>query len=175
MKISRSLSCAAAALALLSPAVLRAADGGGGKEPALSGTEQKYLQAVVAENLGEIAMSYLAIEKSASNDVKSYALDVIDTHTKTMKQILEMASRHNAFLALEPDLSAYNNLLKPGGADFDKAYLAETQRLNEAAISQLEPLADQFSAADVKSFAQDDLKDDKEHVKKAQDLAAKLK
>ncbi len=176
MKISpfRSLSCAAAALVLWSPVVLRAADGGG-KEPALSDTEQKYLQGVVSENLGEIAMSYLAIEKSASNDVKSYALDVIDTHTKTMKQILEMASRHNAFLALEPDLSAYNNLLKPGGADFDKAYLADTQRLNEAAIGKLEPLADQFSAADVKKFAQDDLKDDKEHVKKAQDLAAKLK
>ena len=29
--------------------------------------------------------------------------------------------------------------------------------------------------SDVNSFAQDDLKDDKEHIKKAQDLAGKLK
>ena len=163
-----------AAGSLFAAAPLRAADDNG-KEPALTDTEQKYLQGVVAANLGEIAMSYLAIEKSASNDVKSYALDVIDEHTKTMKKILEIASRHNAFLALDPDLSAYNNLLKPGGAEFDKAYLAESQRMNQEATSKLEPLTGQISAADVKSFAQSDLKDDQEHIKKAQDLAGKLK
>ena len=168
------LSCLAVASLLSVATPLRAADAEG-KEPALSDTEQKYLQGIVAENLGEIAMSYLAIEKSASNDVKSYALDVIDTHTKTMKQILEIASRHNAFLALEPDLSAYKNLLQPGGSDFDKMYLSETQRINQEATDKLEPLVGQISASDVKSFAQDDLKDDKEHIKKAQDLAGKLK
>ena len=168
-----TLSCLAA-LSLFSVAPSRAADEKG-KEPALSDTEQKYLQGVVSANLGEIAMSYLAIEKSASNDVKSYALDVIDEHTKTMKKILEIASRHNAFLALEPDLSAYNNLLKPGGEEFDKAYLAESQRMNQEATSKLEPLTSQINAADVKSFAQSDLKDDQEHIKKAQDLAGKLK
>ena len=169
-----ALSCAAV-LALFSPsAPLRAADENG-KEPALSETDQKYLQGVVSENLGEIAMSYLAIEKSASNDVKSYALDVIDTHTKTMKQVLEIASRHNCFLALDPDLSAYNNLVKTGGSEFDKAYLSETQRINQEATSKLEPLVGQIKADDVKSFAQDDLNEDKEHIKKAQDLAGKLK
>lgn len=175
MKISfvPILSCLAAAT-LFSAAPSRAADDNG-KEPALSDTEQKYLQGVISANLGEIAMSYLAIEKSASNDVKSYALDVIDEHTKTMKALLEIASRHNAFLALDPDLSAYNNLLKPGGAEFDKAYLAETQRMNQEAIGKLEPLTAQFNSADVKKFAQDDLKDDQQHVKKAQDLAGKLK
>ena len=167
------LSCVAAA-SLFSVAPRCAADDNG-KEPALSDTEQKYLQGIVAENLGEIAMSYLAIEKSASNDVKSYALDVIDTHTKTMKKLLEIASRHNAFLALEPDLSAYNNLLKPGSAEFDKAYLSETQRINQEASDKLEPLVSQLNAGDVKSFAQDDLKEDKDHIKKAQDLAGKLK
>ena len=166
------LSCAAA-FSLLPATPLRAADANG-KEPALSDTEQKYLQGVVSANLGEIAMSYLAIEKSANNDVKSYALDIIDEHTKTMKKVLEIASRHNAFLALDPDLSAYNNLLKPGGAEFDKAYLSESQRMNQEATSKLEPLTGQVNADDVKSFVQDDLKDDKEHVKKAQDLAGKL-
>ena len=167
------LSCAAALVLFTPAAPLRAADDNG-KEPALSDTDLKSLQGVVSANLGEIAMSYLAIEKSASNDVKSYALDVIDEHTKTMKKLLEIASRHNAFVALDPDLSAYNNLLKPGGAEFDKAYLTETQRMNQEAIGKLEPLASQAGAADLKSFAQDDLKDDKEHVKKAQDLAGKL-
>lgn len=169
-----TLSCLAATSLFSVAAPLRAADENG-KEPALSETEQKYMQGVVTENLGEIAMSYLAIEKSANNDVKSYALDVIDTHTKTMKKLLEIASRHNAFLSLEPDLSAYNNLLKHGGSDFDKAYLAETQRVNQEASSKLEPLVSQISASDVKSFAQDDLKDDQDHIKKAQDLSGKLK
>ena len=169
-----TLPCLLAASLFTVAAPLRAADDNG-KEPALSETEQKYLQGVVSENLGEIAMSYLAIEKSASNDVKSYALDVIDTHTKTMKQILEMASKHNCFLALEPDLSAYNNLVKLGGSEFDKSFVTEAQRINQEASSKLQPLTGQISADDVKSFAQDDLKDDQDHVKKAQDLAGKLK
>ena len=145
------------------------------KEAAFSDSEQQYLQAIVKDNLGEIATAYLAIQKSASNDVKSYALGLIDTHTKTMKQVMEMASRHNAFLNLEPDLSAYQTLVKQGGADFDKAYLAEAQRLNQQAIDKLNPLMGQLSASDVKTFAQDDLKDDQKHLKDAQDLAGKLK
>ena len=170
--ISLLVSTTFAALTLALPATSLLADNG--KEDALSTPEQQYLQAIVKDNLGEIATAYLAIEKSASNDVKSYALSLIDTHTKTMKQVMEMASRHNAFLALEPDLSAYQTLMKQGGADFDKAYLAEAQRLNQQAIDQLNPLMGQLTASDVKSFAQDDLKDDQKHLKNAQELAGKL-
>ena len=165
-----STTCAALTLAL--PVASLFADDG--KEAALSAPEQQYLQAIVKDNLGEIATAYLAIEKSSSNDVKSYALSLIDTHTKTMKQVMEMASRHNAFLLLEPDLSAYQTLMKQGGSDFDKAYLAEAQRLNQQAIDQLNPLMGQLTASDVKSFAQDDLKDDQKHLKNAQELAGKL-
>ena len=167
-----SSTLAAAALALPT-APLFAADNG--KEPALSTTEQQYLQGVVKDNLGEIATAYLAIEKSASNDVKSYALSLIDTHTKTMKQVMELASRHNAFLELQPDLSAYQNLTKQGGSEFDKAYVAEAQRLNQQALDKLKPLLGQITTSDVKSFAEDDQKDDQQHLKEAQELAGKLK
>ena len=161
------------ALTFLAAVPLLAADDG--KQPALTDAEQQYLQGVVKDNLGEIAMSYLAIEKSASNDVKSYASSLIDTHTKTMKQLMELASRHNVFLELGPDLSGYKTLAQQGGSDFDKAYLAEEQRLNQQALDKLNPLLGQISASDVKSFAQDDLKDDQKHLKDAQDLAGKLK
>ena len=170
--ISLLISTTCAALTLALPVTSLFADDG--KEAALSAPEQQYLQAIVKDNLGEIATAYLAIEKSSSNDVKSYALSLIDTHTKTMKQVMEMASRHNAFLLLEPDLSAYQTLMKQGGSDFDKAYLAEAQRLNQKAIDQLNPLMGQLTASDVKSFAQDDLKDDQKHLKNAQELAGKL-
>lgn len=145
-----------------------------GKEPALSAAEEKYLQGVVTDNLGEIATGYLAIEKSASDSVKSYAEDVIDTHTKTMKQVMELAAKHDAFLKLQPDLSSYEKLTSVGGGEFDKLYTAEAQRLNQEAIDQLKPLMGQLTASDVKAFAEDDLKDDQKHLKSAQDLAAKL-
>lgn len=169
--LTASTFLAAAALALSTVPALAADD----KQPALSETEQQYLQGVVKDNLGEIATAYLAIEKSASNDVKSYATSLIDTHTKTMKQVMELASRHNAFLELQPDLSGYQSLVKQGGSEFDKAYVAEAQRLNQQALDKLNPLLGQITSSDVKSFAEDDKKDDQNHLKDAQDLAGKLK
>lgn len=146
-----------------------------GKKAALSPVEQTYLQGVAKENLGEIAVAYLALEKATSSDVKSHAKDLIDTHTKTMKELMELASKHDAFFNLEPNLSAYQKLQTRGGADFDKFYAAEAQRLNQEAIDKLNPILSQFTSSDVKDFAQGDLKDDKEHLESAQKLAAKLK
>ena len=146
-----------------------------GKEAALSPAEQQYLQGVAKENLGEIAASYFALEKAASEEVKSQAKDIVDTHTKTMKELMALAAKHDVVLSLEPDLSAYQSLQSHGGGDFDKVYAAELQRLNQQAIDTLNPLLGQITASDVKDFAQADLKDDKEHLKKTQELAAKLK
>ena len=180
MKTSRSLTLLLAATGTLlgvgaaptSSAQDNAA--GNGKLPALSTAEQDYLKAVVAENLGEMDLGYLAIEKATNDAVKRHGRDLVDTHTKTMKEVLEMASRHNVFLPIRPDLSAYEKLQNVGGADFDRAYAAEAQRLNQQAVDQLNGLMGQLTSDDVKSFAKRDLDDDKEHLKGAQDLAAKL-
>ena len=145
-----------------------------GKEAALSPAEQQYLQEVAKDNLGEIATAYFALEKSASNAVKDYAKDLIDTHTKTMKTLMELAARHDVVLKLEPDLTSFQKLQSLGGGEFDKAYTAEAQRLNQQATDQLNGLMGQITASDVKDFAKDDLKDDQSHLKDAQDLAAKL-
>ena len=162
----------AAALALALTTVSLHADQG--KEAALSPAEQQYLQGVAKENLGEIAASYLALEKSASEAVKSQAKEIIDEHTKTMKELMALVAKHDLVLSLEPDLSSYQKLQTHGGGDFDKVYAAELQRLNQEAIDTLNPMLGQITASNVKDFAQSDLKDDKEHLKKAQDLAAKL-
>ena len=145
-----------------------------GKETPLSPAEQQYLQEVAKDNLGEIATAYFAIEKSASNAVKSYAKDLIDTHTKTMKTLMELAAKHDVVLKLEPDLASFQKLQTLGGGEFDKAYAAEAQRLNQQATDQLNGLMGQLTASDVKDFAKDDLKDDQDHLKGAQELAAKL-
>ena len=145
-----------------------------GKGPALSAAEQDYLQRVLRENIGEMDIGLLAIEKASSDAVKRHARDLVDTHVKTMKELMELASRHNVFLPLEPDKSAYEKLHALGGAEFDRAYAAEAQRLNQAAIDQLNGVIAGFTADDVKDFAKRDLADDQEHLKGAQDLTAKL-
>ncbi len=176
MKMTNRFSqIAAATLALTLAANAGAQNPDSGKEAPLSAVEQQYLQTVVKENFGEVAIGYLALEKATSDDVKRHARDLINTHTKTMQEIMEMASRHNAYIPLAVDMSSYQKLQASGGAEFDKFYAAEAQRLNQSAIDTLDPLLSQFSSDDVKKFAQEDLKDDREHLKSAQDLAAKLK
>lgn len=147
---------------------------GEGKEGKLSTAEQTYLQQTASENLGEIAIAYLALEKAASNDTKTNAKDIIDNHTKSMKQLMALASKHDFFVKLEPDLSSYNKLVDQGGNNFDKFYAAEQQRLNEDAVNKLNGLMNQLTAEDVKTFAKDDLKDDQDHLKISKELASKL-
>ena len=148
--------------------------GAAGKESALAAGEQDYLKRVARENLGEMAVGMLAIEKGTSEAVKKHGRELVDTHVQTMKELMELASRHNVFLPLEPDRSAYDKLQAVGGADFDRLYAAEAQRLNQQAIDQLNGVMGVFTAEDVKSFAKRDLDDDKTHLKDAQDLAAKV-
>ena len=184
LSISPALKQSAAGLLVfactLSPVLAQSDDSSAkaadkGKEAALSPVEQGYLQAVVSDNLGELVIAYFALEKAVSEDVKSNAKDIIDTHTKTMKEVLTLASKHNLILKLQPDLTSYEKLQAHGGGDFDKAYAVEMQALNQKAIDKLNPLMSQLTADDVKSFAESDLKDDKEHAKSAQELTGKFK
>ena len=145
-----------------------------GKESKLSTTELNYLQKTADDNLGEMAIAYLALEKAASNDTKTNAEDIIDTHTKSMKQLMLLAAKHDAFIKLEPDMTAFKKLIDQGGNTFDKFYAAEQQKINEDAIGELNGIMDQLTADDVKDFAKDDLKDDENHLKISKELASKL-
>lgn len=144
------------------------------KKPVLSAAESDYLKRVAAENLGEMVVGLMAIEKGASDAVKKHGRELVDTHAKSMQALMELASRHNLFLPLEADRSAYTKLLEVGGADFDRLYAAEAQRLNQSAIDQLIAVLGQMTTSEVKNFAQDDLKDDQKHLTDAQNLAVKI-
>ena len=170
-----ALTLAAVSLPAQSPTPTASPKSAGeGKEGKLSTAEETYLQQTASENLGEIAIAYLALEKAASNDTKTNAKDIIDTHTKSMKELMALASKHDFFVKLEPDLSSYNKLVEQGGNTFDKFYAAEQQRLNEEAINKLNGLMGQLTSDDVKDFAKDDLKDDQDHLKNSKELASKL-
>ena len=146
-----------------------------GKEGKLSTAELDYLQKTADDNLGEMAIAYLALEKAASNDTKTNAKDIIDTHTKSMKDLMLLAAKHDAFIKMQPNMTAYKKLIDEGGNTFDKFYAAEQQKINEDSINQLNSVMGQLTADDVKDFAKEDLSDDKSHLEKAKDLAGKLK
>ena len=147
---------------------------GEGKEGKLSTAEETYLQQTASDNLGEIAIAYLALEKAASNDTKTNAENIIDTHTKSMKQLMALASKHDFFVKLQPNLTSYDKLVDQGGNTFDKFYAAEQQKLNQEALDQLNGMMGQITSDDVKDFAKDDMKDDQTHLKDSKELASKL-
>ena len=140
----------------------------------LSETEGQYLRGLAKSNLTELAIGLLAIEKGASDAVKKHADEMIDNHIKSMKQLLELASRHDLFVPLEVDGDMIQELSLKSGTAFDPAYAAAAQKINQEAIDDLNGVLSQITDDKVKSFAKDDLDDDKKHLKDAQDLAAKL-
>ncbi len=140
----------------------------------LSDAEGQYLCSVAKSNFTELAISFLAIEKGASDAVKKNADEMIDNHVKSMKQLLELASRHDLFVPLSVDGKLIQELAMKSGAAFDPAYAAAAQKINQEAIDGLNGVLGQITDDKVKSFAKDDLDDDKKHLKDAQELAAKL-
>ena len=93
LRSAKALAAGSLAFAVTAGGVL-AADTAG-KETQLSTAEQTYLQETANDNLGEMAIAYMALEKAASNDTKENAKDIIDTHTKSMKDLMALASKHD--------------------------------------------------------------------------------
>jgi len=140
----------------------------------LPSPDKKFVQAASMSSSTEIDASKLAAKQSQDPDVKSFARRMEVDHTK-LAISLKMAAPHGVVVPKDnSDMTVLNSLSGLHGKEFDTAYIKQVGLTgHEKALAAFQTEADGGQNADLKKAAQKALPTIKEHLKMAQQLAAK--
>ncbi len=124
----------------------------------------------------EVAGSQLALTKASSAQVKTFAQQMIDDHTKAGQELATLATSKGVKLSSDPSIAQKAKLKLLGtheGAKFDAKY-AESVGVSahEDAVKLFTKAANEAKDADVKAFAAKILPTLQHHLQMAQDLKA---
>ncbi|HEX8884850.1 MAG TPA: DUF4142 domain-containing protein [Noviherbaspirillum sp.] len=139
--------------------------------------DQKMMRDIAYSNISEIAAGKLALEKSQSDDVKSYAQKMIDDHTKAQQELQTLADSKGVKLPTEPDAKhkAMAKMLSGlKGEAFDKRYLKQGG-LNdhENTHKLLERVQAKAKDADLQAYAAKTITAVDQHLSLAEETAGK--
>ncbi|MDN6875850.1 DUF4142 domain-containing protein [Pseudomonas citronellolis] len=149
--------------ALLVSAPLLAADTG----------VQDFVSRASATGLATIDAAKMALSKSRSADVKTFAVHLIDDNTKAQVQLKTLAESRQLQLAEGPDEadSARLKELETRQDDFDAAFASSQVRAQEEALQLFSEAAQQTADEDLRQFAQNNVAVLRLHLQMARQLA----
>ena len=104
------------------------ASGGATSGAALSFGDRKMVLTMAMADMAEIEMARLAQSKSQNDQVKSFAQQMIDDHTKALSEVQQLAQARGVTLPSGLDRAhraKADKLAKLSGDAFDKAYMAQ--------------------------------------------------
>ncbi|GJJ04665.1 hypothetical protein RugamoR64_52030 [Duganella rhizosphaerae] len=93
----------------------------------LSKGDQHILEELAQANMAEVAAGKIALEKASKPEVKNFAQQMVDDHTKGLQAVQDVARSKNVTLPTEPDAKhrkMAERLNSLSGEAFDRAYLS---------------------------------------------------
>jgi len=127
-----------------------------------------WLKTVAAANFFEIETSKVALEKSQNEDIKTFAQEMIDDHTKAAEKLAVVLQQEGTELpprALAPKQDDALALLKKAdGKDFDAAYLGVQRGAHIEAVSIFSTYAAQPDDPALAAFARETLPTLEKHL-----------
>ncbi|MDR5811791.1 DUF4142 domain-containing protein [Caballeronia sp. LZ019] len=140
----------------------------------LGSPDKEFVQAASMSSSTEIDASKLASKQSQDKDVKNFAHHMMVDHTKLTLQ-LKMAAPHGVTVPKDnSDTAVLDSLKGLKGKEFDTAYIKTVGvEGHQKAVEAFQKEAQEGQNADLKKAAQKALPTIQQHLKMAQDLAAK--
>jgi putative membrane protein len=136
---------------------------------------QEFVNKAAGSNMFEIDSSKVALERAKSQEVKAFAQQMIDDHTKAGEELKQTVSKIGSGPVPETldaehkaDLSALSN---KSGADFDRAYSLAQRKAHDDAVTLFSGFADSGAQPDLKAFAAKTLPTLKDHLQQVQELS----
>ena len=174
MKHQRRAARAAGSVLLALTALLGA--GAAHATTSLSAGDQHILSELAQANLAEISAGKLAQDKAQSPEVKAFAQQMVDDHSKGLQAVQQVAQTKEVTLPSEPDSkhqAMAAKLNKLSGAAFDRAYLARAGvGDHQAAHKKLLLASKKAQDPDVKALVAQLQPTVDQHLSKVQQLAA---
>ena len=136
-----------------------------------------WVKTVSSANFFEIESSKLALEKSASDDVKAFAQQMIDDHTKAGEKLAGILKKEGTDLPprdLAPKQADALELLKKfDGKDFDAAYVSLQHGAHMEAVSLFMTYAAKPDDPELGAFAKETLPTLEMHLEHVKMMVAK--
>ncbi|AQH05078.1 hypothetical protein A9R05_39275 (plasmid) [Burkholderia sp. KK1] len=140
----------------------------------LPDVDKAFVQAASQSSSTEIDTAKLATKQSQDKDVKSFAHHMMVDHTKLTMQ-LKMAAPHGVTVPKDNSDESVINALKPlKGREFDEMYIRKIGvEGHQKAVEAFQKEAQEGQNADLRNAAKKAFPTIQQHLKMAQDLAAK--
>jgi len=169
---SRTLTLLAAATVALA-----ASFGAQAQTAKLSGQDKSFLKDASEGNNAEVSASQIALDKSASADVKTFAQMMVDDHGKAETDLKGLAAQKGVKVSDTPSLARKTEikmLSERKGSSFDQHYADSIGvKAHQDTIKLFQKEIDKGSDADVKAWASKTLPTLQHHLEAAQALKAK--
>jgi len=145
---------------------------------AATGADARQLKRLAETDLAEIEAGKVAAQKATNADVKKFGQQMIDDHGRQLAEIRKLAQAKNVELPSTPEgkhKRAVERLQSLSGADFDRRYMRMQVAAHRDAGKMVERAARHASDPDLKAAAQKAAPGIQDHLKKAEDLAARTR
>ncbi len=142
---------------------------------AMAATSNDFVDEAAQGGITEVAIGKLALEKSASADVKAFAQHMVTDHTKANEELVALAKKLDIEVPDDADLTdkAKKAILEIREESFDKSYANNQVAAHEKTVELFEKEAASSDNAELKAFATKTLPTLKAHLEKAKALQAK--
>ena len=140
-------------------------------------SDQQFLKKAADDNLAEVEMARLALQKASSQQVKNFAQTMVKDNGKARDQLEKIGSSKR--VDLPKGLSAKNKatkdrLAKFSGEQFDNAYMAEMLKEHKEDVATFSRERNSAQDMDIKEFAEKSLPTLESHLKQAESIAPEL-
>jgi putative membrane protein len=177
------IACAATLAAAFGSAAFAQQDKAGDTQASKPGNQQggnggdadaKRMRELALANLAEIEAGKLAASKASGADVKKFAQQMVDDHTKQLQELQTLAQSKNVQLPTSPDTKHQREMKKLqdlSGADFDRAYMRAQIKDHRDAHKLAERTAKRGKDPELKAAAGKAAPEIQDHLKLAQQIA----
>jgi putative membrane protein len=127
--------------------------------------------------IAEVELGKLAVQKTQRDDVKKFAQQMIDDHSKAGGELKAIAIRKNIAVPADTDAEhkmLYDRLLKLSGAAFDQAYMQAMVDGHRKVAADVNAEAREGQDAEVKAWAAKTLPTIDAHLKHAQTVSGSV-
>ncbi|KTC62870.1 hypothetical protein AO262_19455 [Pseudomonas fluorescens ABAC62] len=147
----------------------------GSMSTAMAATSNDFVEHAAEGGITEVEAGKLALEKSSSADVKTFAEHMVTDHTKANQELMALAKKLDIEVPDDAALTdkAKKAILEMRDESFDKAYANNQVVAHEKTVELFKKEATSSDNAELKAFATKTLPTLEAHLKMAKELQAK--
>lgn len=139
--------------------------------------DKSFMTSAAQANLAEVSVGRLAAEKSTNSEVKKFGQMMVDDHSQSNSQLMDLAQKKNIALPTEPDDNHKKDaarLAELNGAEFDRSFMSAMVRDHMKAVALFDAHAKSAKDPDVRAFAEKTAPVLRDHLKMARELNSKV-